>query len=69
MYNYLYDSIIIIFNSIFIVCYYKQYHFGWKQNKYRSVSYTFGTDVIEKFLMDNNFQLIVRAHQVCYIIS
>lgn len=40
------------------------YHFGWKQNKYRSVSYTFGTDVIEKFLMDNNFQLIVRAHQL-----
>ncbi len=49
-----------IFDSIF------QYHVGWKHNKYRSVSYTFGSDVIEKFLADNNFQLIVRAHQVKY---
>lgn len=39
-------------------------HFGWKPNKYRSVSYTFGSDVIEKFLIDNNLQLIVRAHQL-----
>ncbi|XP_065217059.1 uncharacterized protein LOC135843197 isoform X2 [Planococcus citri] len=41
-----------------------RFHKGWKYNKYRSVSYTFGSDVIEKFLSDNNFQLIVRAHQL-----
>lgn len=43
-----------------------QYHTGWRHNKYRSVSYTFGSDVIEKFLADNNLQLIVRAHQVIH---
>ncbi|XKL66786.1 hypothetical protein PGB90_010206 [Kerria lacca] len=41
-----------------------RFHSGWRPNKFRSVSYTFGSDVIEKFLSENGFQLIVRAHQL-----
>ena len=36
---------------------------GWAEND-RGVSYTFGTDVIQRFLERNDFDLIVRAHQV-----
>ena len=36
---------------------------GWGQND-RGVSYTFGGDVVAKFLRDNDFDLICRAHQV-----
>ena len=36
---------------------------GWAEND-RGVSYTFGTDVIQRFLERNDLDLIVRAHQV-----
>lgn len=35
---------------------------GWSEND-RGVSYTFGQDVVAKFLQKNDFDLIVRAHQ------
>ncbi|XP_059489422.1 serine/threonine-protein phosphatase PP1-gamma catalytic subunit B-like isoform X2 [Neocloeon triangulifer] len=36
---------------------------GWNENE-RGVSYTFGPDVVAKFLEKHNFDLICRAHQV-----
>ena len=36
---------------------------GWAEND-RGVSYTFGEDVVGKFLNRHDFDLIVRAHQV-----
>lgn len=36
---------------------------GWGEND-RGVSYTFGKDMINKFLDNNDLDLIVRAHQV-----
>jgi len=36
---------------------------GWQVND-RGVSFTFGGDVVENFLKRNEFDLIVRAHQV-----
>ncbi len=36
---------------------------GWAEND-RGVSYTFGADVVGKFLEKHNFDLVVRAHQV-----
>jgi len=36
---------------------------GWAEND-RGVSYTFGEDVVSKFLQKHDFDLIVRAHQV-----
>lgn len=36
---------------------------GWAEND-RGVSYTFGADVVSKFLVKHDFDLIVRAHQV-----
>jgi len=36
---------------------------GWGENE-RGVSYTFGVDVINKFLKKHNLDLICRAHQV-----
>eukprot|EP00906_Rhabdomonas_costata_P031756 RCo044818 len=36
---------------------------GWGENE-RGVSFTFGTDVVEKFLADHQLDLICRAHQV-----
>ena len=36
---------------------------GWAEND-RGVSYTFGADVVERFLERNELDLIVRAHQV-----
>ena len=36
---------------------------GWGHND-RGVSYVFGEDVVEKFVKDNNIDLICRAHQV-----
>ena len=44
---------------------------GWGEND-RGVSFTFGADVVENFLKRHEFDLIVRAHQVClffYFIS
>lgn len=37
---------------------------GWGEND-RGVSFTFGADVVENFLKRHDFDLIVRAHQVC----
>lgn len=39
---------------------------GWSEND-RGVSFTFGGDVVENFLKRHEFDLIVRAHQVCFI--
>lgn len=36
---------------------------GWAESE-RGVSYTFGADVVTKFLEDHDFDLMVRAHQV-----
>jgi serine/threonine-protein phosphatase PP1 catalytic subunit len=36
---------------------------GWGEND-RGVSFTFGADVVEKFLRKHDFDLICRAHQV-----
>ena len=36
---------------------------GWAEND-RGVSYTFGADVVGKFLTKHDYDLIVRAHQV-----
>jgi len=36
---------------------------GWAEND-RGVSYTFGADVVSKFLVKHDYDLIVRAHQV-----
>ena len=36
---------------------------GWNQNE-RGVSYTFGRDILERFLQNNDLDLICRAHQV-----
>lgn len=36
---------------------------GWGDNE-RGVSFTFGADVVSKFLQKNNMDLICRAHQV-----
>lgn len=38
-------------------------HRGWR-NSSRSAAYTFGYDVVQRFLRDNNFDLILRAHQM-----
>ena len=35
---------------------------GWAESE-RGVSYTFGADVVTKFLEDHDFDLMVRAHQ------
>ena len=39
-------------------------HLGWGEND-RGVSYTYGADVVEKFLNKHDLHLICRAHQVC----
>ena len=36
---------------------------GWAEND-RGVSYTFGADVVGKFLNKHDYDLVVRAHQV-----
>ena len=36
---------------------------GWAEND-RGVSYTFGADIVSKFLQKHDFDLVVRAHQV-----
>ena len=37
---------------------------GWGEND-RGVSFTFGADVVSKFLNRHDLDLITRAHQVC----
>lgn len=39
---------------------------GWGEND-RGVSYTFGADVVAKFLHKHDLDLICRAHQVAII--
>lgn len=39
---------------------------SWGEND-RGVSYTFGADVVAKFLAKHDFDLICRAHQVSII--
>ena len=41
---------------------------GWGEND-RGVSFTFGAEVVAKFLHKHDLDLICRAHQVCYIIN
>lgn len=36
---------------------------GWEENE-RGVSFTFGRDVLERFLKSHNFDLVCRGHQV-----
>ena len=36
---------------------------GWDEND-RGVSYTFGADMVSRFLEKHDFDLVVRAHQV-----
>ncbi|KAH8370176.1 hypothetical protein KR093_002477, partial [Drosophila rubida] len=38
-------------------------NYGWNKST-RGVSYVFGSDVVERFLFRNDFDLICRAHQV-----
>lgn len=38
---------------------------GWGEND-RGVSFTFGADVVSKFLNRHDLDLICRAHQVSY---
>jgi serine/threonine-protein phosphatase PP1 catalytic subunit len=38
-------------------------HKGWSEND-RGVSFTFGPDVVNNFLEQQDLDLIVRAHQV-----
>ena len=37
---------------------------GWAENIDRGVSFTFGTDVVTKFLNKHSLDLVCRAHQV-----
>ena len=37
---------------------------GWGEND-RGVSWTFGADVVDKFLEKHDLDLVCRAHQVC----
>ena len=38
---------------------------GWSGNDRGGETQTFGHDVLEKFLDDNNLKMVVRAHQTC----
>lgn len=37
---------------------------GWADNVARGVSFTFGKDIVQRFLLTFGFNLVVRAHQV-----
>ena len=39
---------------------------GWGEND-RGVSFTFGAEIVSKFLHKHDLDLICRAHQVCSI--
>lgn len=41
---------------------------GWGEND-RGVSFTFGAEVVAKFLRKHDFDLICRAHQVVLIVK
>ncbi len=38
---------------------------GWGEND-RGVSFTFGAEIVSKFLHKHDLDLICRAHQVCF---
>jgi len=67
------DKVIILYYLIFIlrnvfkilncVIFFKD-TMGWGEND-RGVSFTFGAEVVTKFLHKHDFDLICRAHQVC----
>ena len=40
---------------------------GWSEND-RGVSFTFGPDVVSRFLQKHDMDLICRAHQVSYLV-
>lgn len=63
------DKVIIFRKVIFFIFYFKYIYFfkdtmGWGEND-RGVSFTFGAEVVTKFLHKHDFDLICRAHQVC----
>ena len=37
-------------------------HIGWKDSN-EGISYTYGEDIIEKFVNDNNFEYVLRSRQ------
>ena len=41
---------------------------GWGEND-RGVSFTFGAEIVSKFLHKHDLDLICRAHQVCFSLS
>ena len=41
---------------------------GWGEND-RGVSFTFGSDIVTKFLNRHNLDLVCRAHQVCLCVG
>lgn len=41
---------------------------GWSEND-RGVSFTFGPDVVSRFLQKHDMDLICRAHQVSFVLS
>lgn len=41
---------------------------GWGEND-RGVSFTFGAEVVAKFLHKHDMDLICRAHQVCFLLE
>jgi serine/threonine-protein phosphatase PP1 catalytic subunit len=40
---------------------------GWGEND-RGVSFTFGAEIVSKFLHKHDLDLICRAHQVCFLL-
>ena len=38
---------------------------GWSENDRGGETQTFGHDILDKFLTDNNLKMVVRAHQTC----
>jgi len=38
---------------------------GWSDNDRGGETQTFGHDILDKFLTDNNLKMVVRAHQTC----
>jgi len=51
-----------IYNNL--LCNFLKDTMGWGEND-RGVSFTFGAEVVTKFLHKHDFDLICRAHQVC----
>lgn len=58
-----YPCIICFFHLFFFSACLSSNHQGWGEND-RGVSFTFGAEVVEKFLHKHDMDLICRAHQV-----